>query len=124
MVLDESAPFTDDVLKLGHYLRPSIDICPAMIAKILMKIGQVLDRSTYRPLIPDEFLDKDGSDAQEQFMAKVYKWLWLQVLHRESEDIGQGNTPHYDPYKYETKNEQTFLQLAGARAHARGGISL
>ena len=44
MFLDETALFPDDELKLGCYLVPSIDIGQAMIAKILTKKGQVLDR--------------------------------------------------------------------------------
>ena len=57
---DETAPFLDDVLKLGHYIGPSIDVGPAMTTKILTENGQLLHRSTYRP---DELLDKDRSDA-------------------------------------------------------------
>ena len=45
MFQDETAPFPDDVLKLGHYLGPSIDVGPAMTAKILTENGQVLHRS-------------------------------------------------------------------------------
>ena len=60
---DETAPFPDDVLKLDHYLGPSIDVGPAMTMKILTENGQVLHRSTYQPLTPDELLDKDGSYA-------------------------------------------------------------
>ena len=41
---DETAPFPDDVLKLGHYLGPGIDVDPVMTTKILMKNGQVLHR--------------------------------------------------------------------------------
>ena len=48
MFHDETAPFPDDVLKLGHYLGPSIDVGPAMTAKILMENSQVLHRSTYQ----------------------------------------------------------------------------
>ena len=47
MFQDETAPFPDDVLKLGHYLGPSIDVGPAMTAKILTENGQVLHRLTY-----------------------------------------------------------------------------
>ena len=47
MFRDETASFPDDVLKLGCYLGPSIDVGPAMIAKILTVNGQVLHRSTY-----------------------------------------------------------------------------
>ena len=57
MFWDETVLFTDDVLKLGHYLGPSIDIDPAMIAKNLTENGQVLHRSIYKLLTPDELLD-------------------------------------------------------------------
>ena len=65
MFQDETAPFPCDVLKLGHYLGPSIDIGPAMTTKIFTENGQVLHRSTYRPLIPEELLDKDGCSGAE-----------------------------------------------------------
>ena len=68
MFWDETAPFLDDVLKLGYYLGPSIDVDPAMTTKILSENGQVLHKSIYGPFNPDEVLDKDGSDAWEQFM--------------------------------------------------------
>ena len=54
---------SDDMLKLGCYVEPSIDIGPAMTTKVLADNGQVLHRSTYRPLTPDELLHKVGSDA-------------------------------------------------------------
>ena len=47
MFHDETDPFPDDVLKLGHYLGLSIDIGQAMTVKILTGNGQVLHRSTY-----------------------------------------------------------------------------
>ena len=63
MFQDETAPFPDDVLRLGCYLGPSIDVGPAMIAMILTQNRQVLHRSTYRPLTPDDKGDKDWSDT-------------------------------------------------------------
>ena len=48
--------------------------------------------------IPDKLLDKDGSDAQEQFMARVCEKMGFLVLPRELEDIGLENTLQYDPY--------------------------
>ena len=51
------------MLKLGCYLGLSIDIGPDMTIRILMENGQVLHRSTYRSLTPDELLDKDMLDA-------------------------------------------------------------
>ena len=62
--------------------------------------------------MPDKLLDKNGSDAWEQFMARVYKKLGSQVLPRELEDIGLENTQQYDLYKDETQNKQKFPQLA------------
>ena len=79
--------------KLGHYLGSSIDVGPAMTAKILTENGQVLHRSTYQPLIADELLDRDGSDAQDQFMTRVYERLGSHVLPRELEDAGL-DIPH------------------------------
>ena len=57
-------------------------------------------------------LDKDGSDAQKHFMARVYERLGSWVLPRELEDIVLENTPQYDPYEDESQNRQTVPQLA------------
>ena len=62
---------------------PSIDVNPAMDAKILMESGQVLHRSTYRPLTQDDLLDKDGSDAQEQSWPESIK-SWGPEFYLES----------------------------------------
>ena len=48
MFQEKIAPFPDDVLKLGHYFGPSIDIGPAMTTKICTENGQELHRSTCR----------------------------------------------------------------------------
>ena len=100
------------MLKLGHYLEPSIDVCPAMTAKILTENGQVLHRSKYQSLTPDELLDKEWSNAHEQFMSRVYERLVSGVLQRELEKLGLEDTPQYDLYEEETQNEQTLPQLA------------
>ena len=51
-----------------------------MTAEIFMENGQVLHRSNYRLWIQDELLDKDVSDAQEQFNARVYEMFGFQIL--------------------------------------------
>ena len=61
----ETALFPDDVLKLGHYLGPTIDVSLAMTTMILTKNRPVLHRSTYRQLTSDELSAKDGSDTKE-----------------------------------------------------------
>ena len=79
-----------------------------MTAKILKENRQVLHRSTYRPLTWEELLDKDGSDAQEKFMARFYKRIGSHVLPIELKDIGLESTWKYDPYEDGTQNEQIF----------------
>ena len=99
------------MLKLGHYLGPGIDVGSAITAKILTENGQVLHRSTYRPWTPDEVLDKEGKEAQDQFMARVYERLGSWVLPRDMADMGLENTLQYDLYEDKMQNEQTFPQL-------------
>ena len=70
------------MLKLGHYIGPSIDVGPAMMAKIITENGHVLRRSTHQPLTPDELLDRDN-----QFMARVYERLGSHIFPRELEDL-------------------------------------
>ena len=72
---DKTAPFPHVVQKLDCYLGPSIDVSPAMPTKIPTDNEQVLQSSMHRPLTPDELGDKNGSDAQEQVMARVYERL-------------------------------------------------
>ena len=83
MFWDETAPSPDDVPKLGHYLGPSIDVGQDMTPKILTVNEQVLHRSTYRPLTPDETADENGSDAWDQFMANIFEKLGSWVLPRQ-----------------------------------------
>ena len=44
---DSIIPFPEDKLVLGRYLGPSIDIGPAMAAKILRDTGNTITRSTF-----------------------------------------------------------------------------
>ena len=103
-----TASFFDDMLKLGHYLGPSIDVGPAITANILTENGQVLHRSTYQSLTPDELLDRDGSDTWDQFMARVHERLGSHVLPKDLEDVGLENTPQYDPFEDKTQKEHFF----------------
>ena len=104
MFWDETAPFLDDVLKLGHFLGSSIDIVQAMTAKIVRENGQVLHRS-YRLLTLDKIADKDGSDAQEHFVARVCEKMVSWIQPRELYDIELENTTQYYPYKDGTQNK-------------------
>ena len=108
MFQDETSLLPDDMLKLSCYIGPSIDIGSSMTGKILKENGQVVHRSTCQPLTTDELFDKDGSDAKEQFMSRVYDRLRSCILPRDLEDLGLEDTPQYDPYEDETQNKQSF----------------
>ena len=51
---DTKAPFPDTKYALGRYLGPSIDVGPAMTAKMLKANGQLLHRMTYHALTDRE----------------------------------------------------------------------
>ena len=63
VLLDETAPFPDDVLKIGHYLVPSVVVDSAMTVKIITLNGPLHHRSAYGSLTPDEIADNNWSDA-------------------------------------------------------------
>ena len=44
MFCDETTLFPDNLLKIGHYLGPSINLGPAMTTKILTQNGRVLHK--------------------------------------------------------------------------------
>ena len=56
---DTKAPFPDNKYALGRYLGPSVDVGPAMTAKMLKANGQILHRTTYRALTDHELNDKE-----------------------------------------------------------------
>ena len=64
---DTAIPFPDDKEALGRYLGPSIDVGPAMTAKILKANGEVVHRSTYRPLTDEEIADENERKDRDKF---------------------------------------------------------
>ncbi len=60
--------FPEDLLMLGKYLGPSIDVGPAMTTKILTPTGKAVYRSTYRPLMPEEIADPVKQDQMKAFL--------------------------------------------------------
>ena len=63
--------FHVEKLVLGMYCGPSIDVGPALTAKILIKNGQQVHRSTYRALTPDELLNPDEINAHDEFDTSI-----------------------------------------------------
>ena len=55
IIWNETAPYPHDHFKLGRYLGLSIDIGPALMAKIIKENGQILQRSKYQALTQEEW---------------------------------------------------------------------
>ena len=98
MFRDTAVPFPEDKMSLGRYLGPSIDVGPAMTAKILKANGEVLHRSTYRELTPLEWVDGDLKKQMEDFDRKVHDRYGPAMTEKDlvDEDI---ETPTYDLYE-------------------------
>ena len=64
-----AVPNSKEVLR--RYLGPSIDVGPAMTAKILKANGQVVHRSTYRSLTDQEWVDEIEKKARDEFDERV-----------------------------------------------------
>ena len=54
-------------LVLGRYCGPSIDVGPALTAKIPRNNGQQIHRYTYRVLTPYELVNPDEIKARDKF---------------------------------------------------------
>lgn len=96
---DTSVSFPDDKEILGRYLGPSIDIGPAMTAKILKKNGQVVHRSTYRAVTADEMKDPKMQEEMKAFDANIELKLGPGFDHEDMKDDPDIETPTYDPYE-------------------------
>ena len=75
MFRDTSVSFPDSKMVLGRYLGPSIDVGPAMTAKILKANGKVMHRGTYRALTPKEIASEEHQKERQAFDASVLQKL-------------------------------------------------
>jgi len=71
MFRDNTVSFPQDKKVLGKYLGPSIDVGPAMTARIMKENGEVVDRSTLRLLTPEELACPNHASQREQFLRKI-----------------------------------------------------
>lgn len=75
MFRDTSVTYPDDAMVLGRDLGPAIDIGAVMTRKVLKENGQVVYRSTVRPLTPDESTDETHKQRRAQYTEKVHVHL-------------------------------------------------
>jgi hypothetical protein len=96
---DTSVSFPGDKEVLGRYLGPSIDIGPAMTAKIMKSNGQYAHRTTLRALTPDEEASSDEIKARDAFDEAIHKALGPGSKPEDYDDDPDIQTPTFDPYE-------------------------
>ena len=64
---DTQIGYPESQWNLGRYLCPSFDVEPAICAKILNENGEVVHRTTYRPLTPNEYRDPVTMEKMKKF---------------------------------------------------------
>ena len=95
---DTAVSYPDDREVLGRYLGPSIDVGPAMTAKILKENGQVVHRSTYRPLTQDEIDSREEQLVRDAFDKSVKEKLGPEAKRTDFDDDPDVETPTFDVY--------------------------
>ena len=105
---DTIVAYPEDKLVLGRYLGPSIDIGPAMTAKILKDTGFVTNRSTFRALTQDEWDDPAEKEARQAFDRKIAETFGDQSKPDDfGEDLDLGEAQLYEDDDVQEQNKGT-----------------
>ena len=122
---DTPASFPTPKMQLGRYLGPSIDVGPAMTAKILKANGQVVHRSTYRALTEDEWASSEEANERAAFNKSVEDKLGPKMnpedlvaddietttYERYSDDDGENHLPLPDEEETTPEAFDEFLNV-------------
>ena len=103
---DTTPNFPNDKEQLGRWLGPTVpEVGATMCAKILKENGNVLHRSTYRPLTKEERANEACAAARRNFDIKIQQRYGKpttesSILEQESNDQRSVSvlTPEYDAY--------------------------
>ena len=109
MFRDTTIKFPDEKAQLGRYLGPSIDVGPAMCAKILKANGEVVYRSTYSPLTEDQINDPEHKQWRNLFNESVKRRLGdpCTVEDLADDPVEEGyDAPEYDLYEDDEENHE------------------
>ena len=91
--------FPEDKVELGRYLGPSMNVGPALTAKLLKANGQVVHWSTYRPLTPDELRDPIELKSRDIFDKCVEEKCGEAALASDFEFDRDIETPMFEVYE-------------------------
>ena len=90
--------YPEDKVVLDRYLGPSIDVGPALTAKILKDNGQIVPRSTYPGLTPEEIESPLEQAKRKKFDEKVEIALGPKASLEDFQEL-DAETPIYDSYE-------------------------
>ena len=97
---DQQVAFPDDNFVLARYLGPSFDIGPAMTAKLLIKNGQYIHRSTFRGLTDDELADPNQIKERKEFDISITEKLGASAKPEDLSAVEPDvETPHLPLYE-------------------------
>lgn len=104
---DTISSFPEPREVLGRWLGPSLDVGPAMTAKILKINGQILHLQTYRPLSEDEYAQPHITAEREQFDREIRRLLGRPATPDDfPDDI---RTPEYELYEDDFEGTHTSV---------------
>eukprot|EP00804_Cyclotella_cryptica_P021438 CCRYP_005781-RA/>CCRYP_005781-RA protein AED:0.29 eAED:0.29 QI:0/0/0/1/1/1/3/0/397 len=93
---DSAFQFPEDSLVLGRYLGPSIDVGPALTAKILKQNGEVVHWSTYRELTPEESVNPVEQAVMQSFSESIEVKLGPKASVDGFKDLGIDEPPIFE----------------------------
>ena len=108
---DTSVTFPGDKLVLGRYCGPSIDVGPALTAKIMRNNGQQVHRSTYRALTPDELENPNDIKACDEFYTAIEEKLGPAATAKYFESDTEIVTPTLDRYEDDEENQNQMPEV-------------
>ena len=111
---DIKAQFPQPKERYGRWLGPSLDIGPAMTAKILKENGQVIHLSTYRPLNDAETTDAGEIAIRTAFDANIRAIIGKPMTEEKLRQL-EGDTPSYPHYLDTADSQETGSEGATRR---------
>jgi len=100
MWYDSDAAYPKPKEQLGRWLGPAVDIGAAMTSKILKENGQVLYRSTYRALNPEELESLEHKRLRDAFDLSIAEKIGGPTMEGELIKLDpDAVTPEYEPYQ-------------------------
>lgn len=97
LMFKDRASFPSDDLVLGRYLGPAIDVGSALCAKILKSNGEIVYRSTYRHLTPEERESAVHKAQCERFDVGIFDAMGAPAIEADFPDLDI--TPEFEEYE-------------------------